>query len=138
MVCFPFCSFFVFLCCALYWLRLRDLFLRSFVLWIVVGCQWVSDNLSFQPIHSFAYFHILFNYKSFHPIQYLCFSHILFLTSLFTVHVIIRIIYYPISSNPAICNCLCVFRCLICINPFIRLFSYPIFNVSVSTNPIAH
>ena len=113
MLCFPFCSFFVFLCCALYWLRVRDLFLRSFVLLIVVGCQWVSDN------------------QSFHPIQYLCFSHILFLTSLFTVHVIIRIIYYPISSNPPICNCLCVLRCLICINPFIRLFSYPIFKISV-------
>ena len=89
-------------------------FIFSFVgLWIVAGCQWVSDN------------------QSFHPIQYLCFSHILFLTSLFTVHVKIRIIYYPISSNPPICNCLCVFRCLICINPFIRLFSHPIFIISV-------
>ena len=43
--------------------------------------------------------------------------------SLFTVRVIIRIIYYSISP---ICNCLCVLRCLICINPIILFLPSPI------------
>ena len=76
MLCFPFCSFCSFSCCSLYWLRVRDLFLRPFVLccrglwvrglWVVSGCLIIcSSNQPNIFIFIKSYLNKLFN----HPVR---------------------------------------------------------------------